>query len=162
MHTYIHTPDHLHWCETNPPDPWPSGLSVSPHLKPLQRCSVPKNDVYSSASTGGIYPPASSPLSPAGIVPATRFVQPRCSPDEIHHRPLQGPFAGRFGSQRMQYLRLPAAVASPSGRDELHGPPNIRGFKQPSRALPASSLSGSSHWPCSKIDFTFLPFSRVF
>ena len=152
------TSDHLYWCETNPPDSWPFGLSVSPHPKPLQRCSATKIDVYSSASTGGIYPPASSPLSPAGIVPATRFVQPRCSPDEIHHPPPAGslrralsPISAASSSRRepiqprrtpspTQYPRLQAAVASPSGLEPLgRGPPRL----------------------CSKMDFTFLPFSRV-
>jgi len=159
MHTYIHTSDHLYWCETNPPDSWPFGLSVSPHPKPLQQCSATKIDVYSSASTGGIYPPASSPLSPAGIVPATRFVQPCCSPDEIHHPPPAGslrralsPISAASSSRReplqprrtpspTQYPRLQAAVASPSGLEPLgRGPPRL----------------------CSKMDFTFLPFSRVF
>ena len=113
------TSDHLYWCETNPPDPWPSGLIVSPHLKPLQRCSAPKNDVYSSASTGGIYPPASSPLSPAGIVPETRFVQPRYSPDKIHHPPSAGSLRRALTPKEC----------------------NICGFQQPSRAPPAVTNS---------------------
>ena len=97
------TSDHLYWCETNPPDPWPLALVCVPTRNRLQRCSAPKID-----DAEGDQRPARGKIVPETPFCPTPLLARRDPSPALCRVPSPGAFSNICGFQ--QPSRAPPAA----------------------------------------------------